>query len=206
MKDHAQGVNLFLPLIAIAVGFAGCQGTSQRYTFPATWPKGLHSPSSSGTSVAMAGPAVWVEPLTHDLGEGNPPQKPAAGIPTNEVLTHLLVRKLQQAGVRVSERGAEYALVGTVPRLGYTERKGYPRKLFYTSQLAYQLIHRPTGAVVWKGNLSQDFEQTVLVNTMTKLPEDPDAPENVLLRKCVDPTWESIAADVGAFVKKSSRK
>jgi len=193
--------NLFLLWMAASLGIGGCQGTTQRHTFPLAWPRGLTPTSSSGPAVAAAGPAIWVEPLALDLGEGTSP-RPSSGVPTSEVLTHLLIRKLQRVGVRVSEREAEYAFRGAVPRLGYTERKGYPRRLIYTSELAYQLIHRPTGAVVWKGNLAQDFEQVVLVNTMTRLPEDPDAPEHVLLDKCIDPTWEAIAADIGTYLKK----
>ena len=180
----------------------------QRHTFPLIWPHSLTPHPSAVASVQEAGPAIWVDPLTLDLGEGTPQQPaPTPGVPTSQVLTDLMAQKLREVGVRVSNEGAEYALMGTVPHLGYTERSGYPRKLVYTSQLAYQLIHRPTGVVVWKGNVSQDFEQTVLVNTMTKLPEDPDAPEHVLLDKCIDPTWGAIASDIGAFLKKRpSRK
>ena len=196
--------SLFL-LILLAVSLVGCQGmTMQRHTFPLIWPHSLTLRQSAIASVQETGPAIWVEPLMLDLGEGTPQQAaPAPGVSTSQVLTDLMAQKLQEVGVRVSKEGAEYALVGTVPQLGYTEHGGYPRKLVYTSQLSYHLIHRPTGAVVWKGNLSQDFEQTVLVNTMTKLPEDPSAPEHVLLDKCIDPTWGAIASDIGAFLKKN---
>lgn len=195
--------NLYISLIVLASAAAGCQGTSQRHSFPAEWPSGLswsQSAAAQTLSSPTAGPAVAVEPLTLDTEAGVPTASPISNT-TSRMLTRLLVEKLNQAGVRVSDAGTDYVFKGTVPKLGYTERGGYPRKFYYTSELVYQLIHRPSGTVVWKGNLSQDFEQTVIVNTMTKLPSDPDAPVHVLLDKCVSPTWETIASDVGAFLK-----
>lgn len=100
-----------------------------------------------------------------------------------------MVEKLQQAGVSVSESNTEYTLTGTIPKLCYTARSGYPRKPYYTSELVYRLVHLPTGAVVWEGNLLQDFEQTVLVNMMTKMPSDPN--------------WATIASDVKTYLKEN---
>lgn len=177
---------------------AGCAERSvQLHAFPSAWPQGLPQPEVAQASASAAGPTVWVEPLALDLGE------PAAASQTQtaQVLTELLVQKLRQVGVNVSSEGSQYALVGVVPRLGYSKRGGYPRRITYLSQLSYQLVHRPSGAVVWEGNLSQEFEQTVLVNTMTRLPEDPQAPVHVLMDRCVGPTWEAIAQDVSAFLK-----
>ena len=193
-------------LLALTWAATGCQGRMQeRHSFPAEWPSGLTWSGSTPNLAAPrepVGPAVSVEKFTLDTGAGAQPE--SSGQPsTSRMLTDLMITKLKQAGVRVSDEGAEYTFKGTVPKLGYTQQGGYPRKLYYTSELVYQLIHRPSGTVVWKGNLSQDFEQTVLVNTMTKLPSDPDAPVRVLLEKCIAPNWEIIAADVKTFLKES---
>ena len=187
-------------------GLAGCQGPVQRHSFPAVWPEGMAQPSA-GKRREGTGPAVAVRPMTLDL-EGTASAAPArgAGPETSRMLTDLMIEKLVKAGIRVSEdeNEAEYVFAGTIPKLGYTEKGGYPRKFYYTSELDYQLIHRPSGTVVWQGKLSQDFDQTVLVNTMTRLPKDPNAPEQILIQKCVGPNWETIAADLSAFLKKRS--
>ena len=196
-------IGWIFPLVCSAVG---CQHAMQRHSFPAEWPAGLTWPETkppAASAVAeQSGPAVAVEPFTVDI-EGNSFSAGSGPLTTSGMLTHLMAEKLKQAGVRVSETDAEYTLTGTIPKLGYTERTGYPRKLYYTSELVYHLVHRPSGAVVWQGNLSQDFEQTVLVNTMTRLPNDPNAPERVLLEKCIDPNWALIASDVKAYLKKN---
>jgi hypothetical protein len=200
-----QVTKTFLVGLVFVTAAAGCQRTARRHAFPATWPDGLDWSGSTSNLAAPpepAGPAVAVEPFTLDTEAGAPSQ--AGGqTSTSRKLTDLMVEKLRQAGVQVSDSNAEYTLTGTVPKLGYTQRSGYPRKLYYTSELVYRLVHRPTGAVVWEGNLSQDFEQTVLVNTMTRLPSDPNAPERVLLEKCIDPNWAMIASDVKTYLKEN---
>ena len=193
-------------VLAPICGVIGCARAMERRSFPAMWPAGLDwSREVTQASVAPAepaGPAVAVEPFVLDAeGAHGPSSGPGS---TSSALTNLMVEKLWQAGVRVSSSGAEYAFTGTISKLGYTQLSGYPRKLYYTSELVYRLARRPDGAVVWEGKLSQDFEQTVLVNTMTKLPDDPNAPERVLLEKCISPNWAMIAADVKAFLKERS--
>lgn len=197
-------------IIAAAVSAAGCQRTSKRYAFPSQWPTGLDLPATAGEkmvpSTATIGlPAVTVRPLAIDVeAQARPQLSGNSSVSTSHMLTQLMEEKLRQAGVRVSDTDAEFEFSGTIPKLGYTERSGYPRKLYYTSELVYQLTHRPSGSVVWEGNLSQDFEQSVLVNTMTKLPEDPNAPERILLEKCIGPNWGLIAADVKNFLEEQS--
>ncbi len=195
--------------VIAAVLTAGCQSSKvERHAFPAEWPAGLTLPRETGKQQASAQPvpavpvpAVEVKPFALET-EGAQQASVSGSGSTSEQLTNLMVQKLKKVGVPVSESQAEYAFSGTVSKLGYTQRSGYPRKLYYTSELVYRLTHRPTGAVVWEGNLSQDFEQAVLVNTMTKLPNDPNAPERVLLEKCISPNWELIASDVKTFLTK----
>lgn len=197
--------SFFIGLICVLAGVPGCQKAAQRHAFPAIWPAGLNwqeRRTAAVTPAEISGPVVKVEPFALDTESGASSQT-AGQSSTSRKLTDRMVEKLQQAGVPVSESNAEYTLTGTIPKLGYTERFGYPRKLYYTSELVYRLVHRPTGAVVWEGNLSQDFEQTVLVNTMTKLPNDPNAPERVLLEKCIDPNWATIAGDVKTTLKEN---
>ncbi len=141
-------------------------------------------------------PAVFVEPFVLEA------ESAAGGQGTGEVLTKLFIQKLRSSGVAIAgKEESPYLFRAAVPELGYSSRGGYPRKITYFSRLTYQLVHRDTGTVVWNGNAGQDFEQTVLVNTMTKLPSDPGAPERVLLEKCVEPTWSSVASDVGEYLK-----
>ena len=188
-------------LLVLIWASAGCQGAMmQRHSFPAEWPSGMiwsRPKTAQPAAVPAEGPAVAVEQFTLDTESGTRPAQST----TAQMLTQLMVEKLSQAGVRVSDSNAEYIFKGTIPKLGYTERGGYPRKFYYTSELVYQMVHRSSGTVVWKGNLSQDFEQSVLVNTMTKLPNDPDAPVHVLLDKCISPNWEIIAGDVKKYLK-----
>ena len=203
MKQSAKAI--FIGLIYVSAGVTGCQKTAQRHAFPATWPAGLdwrETRTAAASPAEISGPAVKVEPFALDMESGASSQAMGQAS-TSRKLADLMVEKLQQAGVPVSESNAEYTLTGTIPKLGYTERSGYPRKLYYTSELVYRLVHRPTGSVVWEGNFSQDFEQTVLVNTMTKLPSDPNAPERVLLEKCIDPNWATIASDVKTYLKEN---
>lgn len=203
MRQSAKA--LFIGLICVSAGVTGCQKMAQRHAFPAAWPAGLdwrETRTAAASPAEISGPAVKVEPFALDM-EPSASSQAAGQASTSRKLADLMVEKLQQAGVPVSESNAEYTLTGTIPKLGYTERSGYPRKLYYTSELVYRLVHRSTGSVVWEGNLSQDFEQTVLVNTMTKLPSDPNAPERVLLEKCIDPNWATIASDVKTYLKEN---
>lgn len=102
------------------------------------------------------------------------------------------------------KNNGDYLFRGAVPELGYLIRGGYPRRVTYFSRLVYQLVDRRTGQVVWTGNLQQDFEQVVLVNMMTRLPSEPNPHEKLLLEKCVEPIWDSVAKDVGAFLEKGT--
>lgn len=198
--------SFFIGLICVLAGVTGCQKTAQRHAFPSAWPAGLdwqETRTAAASLAEVSGPAVAVELFRLDTGAAVQLNTAERQPSTSRKLTDLMVEKLQQAGVPVSESNAEYTLSGTIPKLGYTERSGYPRKLYYTSELVYRLTHRSTGTVVWEGNLSQDFEQTVLVNTMTKLPSDPNAPPRVLLEKCIDPNWAMIAGDVKTYLKEN---
>lgn len=194
---------LWLGVLGVLMA-SGCARGSTLHTFPATWPSSLEvgSPTQEATPSAP-GPAVMVEPFTLDLGEATVLESPSDAPPTQQVLTSLFIEKLRSAGIRVAPPQAEspYLFRATISQLGFTVQGGYPRKIHYFSQLVYQLIRRQTGHVVWDGNVVQDFEQTVLVNTMTRLPQDPNAPERVLLEKCVEPTWQSVAADVGKYLE-----
>lgn len=188
---------------------AGCAGTPRMHPFPAAWPTQMDPPVPSVPAVPSApldpgltGPAVWVEPFVPDW-DGEPIAEPAGSSrPTGEVLTLLFTDKLRAAGLAVSPEKAKYIFVAVVPQLGYTLQEGYPRKITYFSRMAYQLIRRETGNVIWDGDVTQEFQQTVLVNTMTRLPSDPDGPERVLLEKCVEPTWQAVASDLGAYLRK----
>ncbi|GEM_PF-4730639 len=189
---------IFLLLTAM-LAFSGCAmgSTSQLHTFPAAWPSSLERPSVPAVPSSAGGnEAVQVELFALDLDGPSGSSGP--------VLTDLFADHLRAAGVRVSSGDSRYLFRGVVPQLGYVTRSGYPRRVTYFSRLVYQLVDRQAGQVVWTGNLEQEFEQTVLVNTMTRLPSEPNPHEKLLLEKCVEPIWDSVAKDVGTFLEKGT--
>lgn len=187
-------------LLTAIVAFSGCAAASapELHTFPASWPATLERSAAPAVPAAPAGgEAVEVELFALDLDGPSGSSGP--------VLTDLFADRLRAAGVRVSSSGdSRYLFRGVVPQLGYVTRGGYPRQVTYFSRLVYQLVDRQAGQVVWTGNLEQEFEQTVLVNTMTRLPSEPNPHEKLLLEKCVEPIWDSVAKDVGIFLEKGT--
>lgn len=183
--------------ILVMIFLSGCASAAkpQAVLFPAQWPSAL-LPAAVPISATPSSlqPAIVVEPFVRE--ESGP----------DGVLTELFIHKLRASGVTVAAgpEQSSFLFRAIVPELGYAVRGGYPRKITYFSRMVYQLTHRETGIVIWNGTVGQDFEQTVLVNTMTRLPEDPDSPERILVEKCVEPTWSAIAADLSEFLKKGS--
>lgn len=178
---------------------SGCQTThQQRHSFPSVWPEGVQPSSKTAalTAQTQVPASVWIGSIDMDPESSAVGSSTGSGRTTSAALRDLLSEKLRQAGIPVTDQPSRYTLIGVVPRMGYTARGGYPRKLIYTTELVYRLVDRNTGDILIDRSLQQEVEQTVLVNTMTKLPQDPNAPEQELLRQCMEPTFNLVASSV----------
>lgn len=180
----------------------GCAGSMKRYTFPANWPVGLREPQVVAPSAELKGPSVEVKLLILDDQDLVRTVETDASRSTVEVLSRVLKKQLEASGVNVVDKNGDYILSGVIPRLGYTEQGGFPRRFSYTSDLSYQLVKRSGGQMVLDGHLQQETEQSVLMSTMTRLPEDPESPERILMDKCLTPTWETVAGAVSGYFQR----
>ncbi len=194
---------LVFAVTGLTLAMSGCAGSMKRYTFPANWPVGLREPQVA-PAAELRSPSVEVNLLILDDQDLIRPVETDASRPTVEVLSQLLKKQLEASGVNVVDANGDYILSGIIPRLGYTEQSGFPRRFIYTSDLSYQLVKRDSGQMVLDGHLQQETEQSVLINTMTRLPADPEAPERILIDKCVTPTWETVAGAVSAHFQKQA--
>ncbi len=191
---------LILALILLASAAAGCAARkTDVQPFPQSWPQPLEPPAPSSSTEA-SGLSVSVAPLVIERAPGQGPG-PAGGQPTSAVLTDVLVAKLRAAGVNVSARPADYRLEGVVPWLGHSARAGYPKRLTYQSALAYRLVDERTGRVVMQRQVEHAVEQSVLVNTMSRLPYPEYAQDQQVLERAITPTWETAASGVQGFLK-----
>lgn len=199
-------------MVVAALFFSGCAATTEPHSFPATWPASLAQPGESqtfnkgGESAPEALPTLGVEAFALDIGQPPPGQEAQGGIPTAQVLKDLLVQQLRTNGVAVSPESngnsrPDYGLSCVVSRLGYTVRSGYPRQIEYSTELVCALRETKSNQVLWEQTLEQVFEHKVLVNTMTKLPVDPYAHEEMLIERCVLPVWDAMAERVKLSLK-----
>lgn len=205
------GRTLSIPavILAAAVGAgSGCAAKTHVQPFPQSWPQPLEPPAPGATARSSTGEApaqptelsVRVAPLVIEQAPGQA-AGPAGGQPTSEVLTHVLIAKLRAAGVSVSSRSADYRLEGVVPWLGTSARTGYPKRLTYQSALAYRLVDERTGRVVMQRQVEHAVEQSVLVNTMSRMPYPEYAQDQQVLERAITPTWDSAASGVQGFLK-----
>lgn len=118
-------------------------------------------------------------------------------------LTQLLIAQLRSQGIPVvssETTGAEadYTLNCVATRLGYAAaRRRYPPHRTYEAELTCAIIDPATQAVRWQRNLTQRYDETVLLNTMTKLPPRHGG---TLLRECITPLAEGMAYGVRLFL------
>jgi hypothetical protein len=188
----AFGAALILPL-------AGCQSGHWResYQFPATWP-GSEPLGEDSPTVSVAPLAVTVnQPIT--LPEGEP------GVPTAAVLSVLFVKHLHVNGINAilekpEEGTAQYGLTCQVPRLGYGVKDQFPTGRLYRAELTCTLRDGQTQETLWTKRLTQDYEQMVVLDLMTNLPEEPHKHDRVLFRECIVPLWDSMASSVRAVM------
>ena len=189
-------LGIALTIAALLLG--GCQSQwRQAYRFPFTWP--------GSQPLGEEAPTVSVEPLQVvvdqpiQIPDGDP------GVPTAAVLSVLLIKHLHVNGVnaileQADNATAQYALSCAVPQLGYGMKEGYPQGRLYRAELVCTLKDGQTQQVLWTRRLTQDYEQTVLLDLFTKLPEEPHQHDRVLYRECIVPLWDAMASSVRAVV------
>lgn len=189
-------------LLAVGLGVTGCaRAAANRYPFPQAWPLELPQPTLSAAARMKGGPRVQVEPfqIGSESTKGVAAAEQAAGAATADVLAQLLVQRLQAEGIEAvrsdaSGVAADYVLQVSVPRMEYTIRPGYPRKVDYQTAMSLTLVHEKSGQVAWERDLEEKFEETVLLNTMSRLPRPADPYSQQLLEKCVTPLMTRIAS------------
>lgn len=177
---------------------AGCQSQwRQAYRFPFTWP-GSQPLGEEAPTVSVEPIQVTVDQPIH-LPDGEP------GVPTAAVLSVLLIKHLQVAGVNAvlepsAEATAPYTLSCIVPQLGYGVKAGYPPGRLYRAELVCALKDGQTQEVLWRRRLTQDYERTVLLDLLTHLPEEPHQHDRMLYRECIVPLWDTMASSVRTAV------
>ena len=187
--------------LSASLAVSGCATSLKTQLFPSAWPQNLQRPTAELSKPLSSGqPTVAVRPLVVESGS-YPRGAQASGEATADVLTDLLVRQLRAHGVKAVRVGsqtsnADYLLVGMVPRLHYSIQGGYPKKTFYSAELACRLVDQKNGSVMFERSAGYVFEHTALVNTMTRLPAEPNEHEEVLIQRGVEPIWEAVASAV----------
>ena len=196
----------------LAVGLlsvlTGCGAAMQTHLFPQTWPAGLNRPSSPKAVPTDRGPVVLVDPVILDVDYREPREEPVENLLTADVLTNLLVEQLRAEGVNAFRRDdltsePDYVLSGTVPRLVWTERPGYPRRLQYVAQLACHLIDQRNRQVLWQRDLEHVFDRWTVVDTMTRLPDRQREHGQILVEKCIVPVWNIMASGVRTSLREA---
>lgn len=175
---------VWLLLVVCCAGIVGCSTSASSRR------------SGQAPFSGEASPTVLVKPVVADLPIGQ------TSYLSSEELTQFLVHQLRSKGVRAvtSDLGAsapDYVLTCTIPHLGYTIRRRYPRQVKHEVTLRCSIIDPSTQAVRWQRNVERHNDVTTLLNTMTKLPP---RHEGELLRECVLPVWDGMAYGVRLFL------
>ena len=204
VKYSALTLGLFL-LGALAV--AGCRtAATQAYLFPSMWPDTLARLSTPAAKAAgQAAPTLWVEPVILESERSGNPGGRLEESSTSRVLTNLLVQQLRAAGIRASASGQgtgepDHVLTVLVPRLGYAEQLGYPKKYWYIAEMAYRLTDRKQ-KVVWQHQLDFVLDRSSLVDTMSRIPGKELEHQEVLINKCAAPLFKIAASGVAESLK-----
>lgn len=132
--------------------------------------------------------------LTHPAAEAG------EGSPTAAVLTALFIKHLHAAGVnavleQAQEATAPYAVGCAVPRLGYTQKTGYPEQFDYEAELVCTLTETQGQKMVWKRSLQQRYETATLLN-MFNVPKEPNIHDRIIYKECIVPLWDAMASSV----------
>lgn len=184
-------------LMALSMLLCGCEAAlTEAYRFPSTWP--------GSTSLGEDAPTVSVYPIRFDT-EQNISDVPQEGLPTDAVLSALMVKHLHVNGVQSileseATATARYSLDCNIPHLGYSLKGGYPKERIYRAELSCLLKDSETENVLWNQSFKQVYEQQELLNMFTKIPDQPNRHERVLFRECIIPLWDVMAGNIGTVV------
>lgn len=176
---------------------AGCrQQVRETHAFPATWP--------GSTPLSENAPTVTVEPLRIEVGTV-PTMPDPQGLPTDAVLSALFVKYLHVNGInaileRPEEATAHYSVGCSVPQLGYDIKEGYPKERHYRAEMSCRLKDAQSQAVVWERKLAQRYDETVVLDMLTKLPDQPHRYDRTLYKECIVPLWDAMASSVSTVV------
>ncbi len=172
---------------------AGCAPQLQQARpFSSTWP--------GSTPLSENAPTVSIQPIKVEASLTHPTTVEGEGIPTPAVLTALFIKHLHAAGVnavleQAQEATAPYALGCSVPRLGYTQKTGYPEQFDYQAELVCTLTETQGQKMVWKRSLQQRYETGTLLN-MFNVPEQPNIHDRIIYTECIVPLWDAMASSV----------
>jgi hypothetical protein len=194
MKRHAA-----VGIILAALAAVGCRAQTRTTThaFPSTWP--------GSTPLSEHAPTVSVQPLRIET-TGPVPQVPdPQGLPTDAVLSALFVKYLHVNGInavleRPEEMTARYTVGCSVPQLGYDITEGFPKARHYRAEISCQVKDAQSQAVVWERKLAQRYDETVVLDMMTKLPDQPHRHDRTLYQECIVPLWDAMASSVSTVV------
>lgn len=184
----------------------GCRATVQAHLFPRAWPASLARPELLEKTAVDGGPSVLMEPVAFDQEDGRRQTSSLEGAPTDEIIRDLLIDKLRASGIeafRKSSLGAEpdYRLLCVVTKLLYSEQTGYPKQIRYVAGLVCRLEHAESRRILWQRDLEYPLDRSVLVDTMTRLPEGQREHEQILVQKCLVPALDHVVSGVKNSLK-----
>lgn len=181
---------MYRTLTVCVVLLCGCASNAQQTrAFPTIWP--------GSAPLTENAPTVSIQPIAL-------PEAAAAseeGISTPAVLTALFIKHLHATGVnavleQAEEATAPYSMQCAVPKLGYTQKSGYPEQFDYQAELVCTLTDTVGHQTVWKRSLQQRYETTALFNMLSKIPEQPNQHDRIIYKECIVPLWDAMAGSV----------
>lgn len=183
-------------MVLCSWGLAGCRttGTLTTAQFPSQWPGSISLPAvrpatapgrGSGIAVAVA-PWTWPEAAA------------AVGGPTTtEAFTQLTQAALRAQGFDVvDDTSAAYRLGCSVRDLSYATRTGFPGERQYLARVSCQLVRLSDQQLLWQRELEERVDETVYVNTYTRLPA---RTEQAFVRECVPAVMERLTESLLMF-------
>lgn len=184
----------------------GCRATAQAHLFPRVWPPSLARPELPEKAAVDSGPSVLVEPIAFDQEDDQREMPSREGSPTDEIIRGLLISKLRASGVEALRQsglkiGPDYRLTCVVTKLLYSERAGYPKKIQYVAGLVCRLEDVKPRRILWQRDLEYPLDRSVLVNTMTRIPDGQREHEQILIQKCLIPVLDFVVSGVKTSLK-----
>ncbi|MCM8794532.1 MAG: hypothetical protein NC819_01845 [Candidatus Omnitrophica bacterium] len=193
-------------LFATLFSVLGCRATAQAHLFPKAWSSSLERPELPEKATVDSSPSVLVEPIAFDQGDEQGHLVLQEGSRTDEIVRDLLIGKLRASGVGAHRQGdlqvkPDYRLICVMTKLLYSEQAGYPKQIRYVAGLVCRLEHTESRRVLWQRDLEYPLERSVLVDTMTRIPDGQREHERILIQKCLLPVLDWVASGVKGSLK-----